>query len=666
MGKLLERLFPNLTFSTKIERSRLLSCIQLLIALTFLIAVSAVVLTMVRYARSNAAKELVDRGAITTSIVARAAARAAEQASENDAELALDRVIYDIRAEQGLEFAFIIDGRGIAIAHSNTLQKGKPIPLGAAYSALDKQGWSQDGFYYTVVPAELCPQTIVGGDTVYQFVRPIDLTSQTKERYGGTLELHMGFSLPGFWPFAIRSLKRGAPGLATAFALLALGNYLAGVFVRPLSVLRKETAARATADNDWELDVEANGEIAEIAQNWNRMVETFRASYQRVVEARREMEVHSRIMLYEKKQTEAILDGLSDGVMVLDTEGRVSFVNRECENLLSIDRGTAVGRISAEVVNDPPLRDFLAADEEREGVPSARNRKSRRRAADLELTRNNTTRHIRVTHVPIADAPGKPSLSIITLRDITQEKLEERARQEFISSVAHELRAPLTAIKSYVEMLIDDEAKSPELQREFFNTINEEADRLARLINDMLSMSKIEVGNLVLNKSIVRTRKLVEDAVNGLRSAAKSKSIELSANIPEDLPDMQADKELLRVVVTNLLGNGIKYTPDGGKVCLSAEVLETSGEGRSGRILAMTVEDTGPGIPEDELDKIFEKFYRGRNTAGLKAPGNGLGLAIAKEIATLHGGDIRVTSTVGQGSRFTFLLPVVEPDRKVS
>ncbi len=396
------------------------------------------------------------------------------------------------------------------------------------------------------------------------------------------------------------------------------------------------------------------------------MVENFRTSYQRVVEARRQMEVHSRVMVYEKKQTEAILDGLTDGVIVLDGHRRISFVNRECENLLAINRSSAAGKMPADAMGDSALREFLEAEEDSEREPASRSRKSRRRAADIELSRNNTTRHLRLTRVPVADAAGKPSGSIVTLRDSTQEKLEERARREFISSVAHELRAPLTAIKSYVEMLIDDEAKSPDLQRDFFNTINEEADRLARLINDMLSMSKLEVGNLVLNKSIVRTRKLVEDAVNGLRSAAKNKSIDLSSNIPEDLPDIEADKELVRVVVTNLLGNGVKYTPDGGKVCLSAEVLDTPREGRSGRTIAVTVEDTGPGIAEDELEKIFEKFYRGRNTADLKAPGNGHGLAIAREIATLHGGDIKVTSTVGQGSRFTFLLPVVEPDRKVS
>jgi two-component system, NtrC family, sensor histidine kinase KinB len=174
------------------------------------------------------------------------------------------------------------------------------------------------------------------------------------------------------------------------------------------------------------------------------------------------------------------------------------------------------------------------------------------------------------------------------------------------------------------------------------------------------------VGNLVLNKSLVRTRKLVEDAVNGLRSSAAGKSIELTASISPKLPDIEADKEMVRVVITNLLGNGIKYTPEGGRVLLSVEHVIRPDQPNAPGVIALTVEDSGPGIPEDEIDKIFEKFYRGRATQGQKVVGNGLGLPLAREIATLHGGEIQVASTVGQGSKFTFLLPAVETSRKVS
>jgi PAS domain S-box-containing protein len=643
-----------------------------LIALTFLAAVAVVTATMVRYARANAAKALVERGATISSIVSRAAARAADKhATRADVELALDRVIYDVRAEKGLEFAYIVDADQRAVAHSSSLRKNRQLPDGLPRGArrLAPRSWPEEGFSYVAYMTSAHDGSVPADTTVYEFARTVRLSEKAKRLYGGDLELHMGFSLPGLWPFALASLKRAAPGLAVAFLLLIAGNYLAGVVVRPLQTLRNETAEAAGAEEDWNLEMEGSGEIAEIATNWNRMVQNFRSSYQRVVEARRELEVRNRVMLYEKKRTEAIVDSLSDGVMVTDGYGKVSFVNREFENLFGLERDAVQGRSPEDFLEDDSVAEFVQTVLNAPGAGfshgAARSKKNQKRAADVEVTRPNGTRHLRLTYVPVLEKGDKPGAAITTLRDITQAKLEETARKEFVSSVTHELRAPLTAIKSYVEMLIDDEAKDPELQREFFNTINEEADRLARLINDMLNMSKIEVGNLVLNKSLVRTRKLLQDAVNGVRSAAKSKSIQLGANIDEDLPDVEADKEMVRVVVTNLLGNGIKYTPMGGEVYLSAERQDDASASGPGHI-AVTVTDNGPGIPEDEQAKIFQKFYRGRDTAKQKVVGNGLGLALAREIATLHGGDIKVESQVGEGSKFTFLLPAAETSRKVS
>ena len=670
MFERIQQLLPKIAFRN-VERSRILSCIQMLIAVTFLAAVSVMSVATIRYARSSATNELITRGTIVTSIISRAAARALEQTAAPDWEAALDRVIYDIRAEEGLECAFILDSHGRAIAHSFGAQKGTVIADSDAIDPQARKGWTDDGFYYTVRSDVNLPGDPAKRDTVLEFVRPITLGAVAKEKLLGNLELHLGFALPGFWSFAGASLKRLIPGLTVAFLMLIIGNYMAGVFVRPLKMLKDETATAAKASDEWQLDVEATGEIADIAHNWNEMVENFRSSYQNVVEARRELEVRNRVMLYEKKRTEAIVDGLLDGVIVIDAYGKISSLNREGENLLGITREEATNRVPGDVVKDQAVLDFVTAaldpPEDRRGKASgAQPKKHQRRVADIEVQRKNGPRHIRITCTPVMNGNQAPGGVITVLRDITQERLEEKARKEFVSSVTHELRAPLTAIKSYVEMLIDNEAKDPNLQREFFNTINEEADRLARLIDDMLNMSKIEVGNMILNKSLVRTRKLVEDAANGVRSAAKNKSIELSANIAEDLPDIEADKEMIRVVVTNLLGNGIKYTQDGGQVCLSAEVIKDPGSTNGSGMIAVTVADNGPGIPDDEQDKIFEKFYRAKSAQEQKVVGNGLGLALAREIATLHGGDIKLTSKVGEGSKFTFLLPAAQTSRKVS
>ncbi len=649
---------------TRVERSHLLSCIQILMALTFLVGISILSVSSVRNTRSGAANDLVARGEIVTSIVARSAARALDRASSDQTGAALSKVIYDIRAEDGLEFAYIVDRANRAVAHPDPTRLGQVLESGldpaSEITALRQSG--DPDFYFTARPAD-------DGETTYEFVRTIHLSAKARERYLGDLRLHIGFTLPGWGAFARSSIERIIPGLAVAFLLLVFGNYIAGVLTKPLRTLKEETGVAAKASDDWQLEMEASGDIAQIASNWNEMVDNFRASHESMVEARRELEVRNRVMLYEKKRTESIVDSLSDGVIVTDAYNKVSFINRECETLLGVERLDMIGRVPSDVVQDETITAFLNDCSPSAGAHGRDERSATKRnlkhVADVEVQRTNGTCHIRAAHVPVLDGNGKPCGAITTLRNTTQEMLEEAARKDFISSVTHELRAPLTAIKSYVEMLIDNEAKDPELQRDFFNTINEEADRLSRLINDMLNMSKMEVGNLVLNKSIVRTKKLLEDAVNGVRSAAKGKDIDLGATVADNLPDVEADKEMVRVVVTNLLSNGIKYTPEGGKVYLTAELIEGDGSGGVNMIV-VTVSDDGPGIPEDEQDKIFEKFYRARGASEQKVVGNGLGLAIAREIATLHGGDIKLESRVGEGSKFSFLLPAAETSRKVS
>ena len=659
-----------------VERSRLLSYIQILIAVTFLVGVAVMAVSAVRSTHSSAASDLIERGEIVTSIIARGAAQTLDRAIDEDADAALERVIYDIRAEKGLEFAFIVDRGNRAIAHSDTSKAGTLLSVGLDPSdeAAARSGWGTDGFYYTTRPADGSSVRADTNSIVYEFVHPIRLGARAKERYLGDLELHVAFVLPPWSSFAKSSVKRIVPGLAIAFLLLIVGNYAAGVLVRPLGNLRKGTAAAAKEVDNCQLELGASGDIGDIARNWNQMVENFRASYDSMVEARRELEVRNRVMLYEKKRTESIVDSLSDGVIVTDAYGRVTSVNRECENHLGIVRDDVLGRTPDDAVHDDSVAAFmrkhvLSAPGGKPGVPVGSMRGARQNqkcVEDVEVQRQNGTCHIRIAHTPILDGNQKPCGGITTFRDTTQYKLEEAARKDFISSVTHELRAPLTAIKSYVEMLIDNEAGDPDVQRDFFNTINEEADRLARLINDMLNMSKMEVGNLVLNKSLVRMRKLLVDSVNGVRSASTAKSIQLTANIPDDLPEVEADKEMVRVVVSNLLSNGIKYTQEGGNVNLNAEaVAPAESETGNGSIL-ITVTDNGPGIPEDEQAKVFEKFYRAQSATEQKVVGNGLGLALAREIATLHGGDIKLDSTVGQGSKFSFLLPAAETSRKIS
>jgi len=422
-----------------------------------------------------------------------------------------------------------------------------------------------------------------------------------------------------------------------------LGTYCIHVLIGPIGRLKRHVLR--AQNTEWEkinLDISARGEAGEIAAGVDKIISNLSSKYRTMADSNRELQVSNRVILFEKRRTESIIDGLSDGVIVTDAYGRVSLVNHEAETLLQTDRKEALGRAPAEAFSRKEVVQFMCA----EGPAAAR-----RRTAELDFSNGEGKKIVKAVWTPLgAGQAEKTAGGMVLLRDVTQQKMEEQARRDFISNVVHELRAPLSAIKSYAEMLIDNEADTPELRVEFFNTINEEADRLARLIDNMLNISKIEIGGLVLNKSSVKTRRLLEDALSSVTATAKSKNIALSANLPEDLPDTEVDKEMVRVVLMNLLGNAIKYTEPGGSVVLAGEVDADE--------LRVHVVDTGWGIPPDEHEKVFQKFYRGKRTGKEKVTGNGLGLALAKEIACLHGGDLRLQSEEGKGSKFTLHLPL--------
>jgi len=453
---------------------------------------------------------------------------------------------------------------------------------------------------------------------------------------------------PRLMPFIASGMRRAGMGLFGVALLLMLGNYFLHACIGPLGRLKRQVLA--AQDKEWEkleLDLPSSGEAGEIAAGIDKIISNLGTRYRTLADCNRELQVSNRVILFEKRRTESIIDGLSDGVLVTDAYGRISLVNREAETLLQIDRKDVLGGVPGEVL--PARREivqFIGADAQA----------ARRRTAEFDFSNGEGKKVVRAVWAPFAATAAvaaqgdKPAGGMVLLRDVTQQKMEEQTRRDFISNVVHELRAPLSSIKSYVEMLIDNEADTPELRTEFFNTINEEADRLARLIDNMLNISKIEIGGLVLSKSSVKTRKLLEDAISSVAGTAKGKNIKLTANLPDDLPEAELDKEMVRVVLMNLLGNAIKYTEPGGSVILAGEVDASE--------VKVHVIDTGWGIPPDEQEKVFQKFYRGKQTAKQKVTGNGLGLALAKEIACLHGGDLRLQSEEGKGSKFTLSLPL--------
>ncbi|HWB20492.1 MAG TPA: ATP-binding protein, partial [Phycisphaerales bacterium] len=241
---------------------------------------------------------------------------------------------------------------------------------------------------------------------------------------------------------------------------------------------------------------------------------------------------------------------------------------------------------------------------------------------------------------------------VTILHDLTRERELSQMKSDFVSKASHELRTPLSSIRAYVEMLVDGEANSEESRHEFYKTIQGETDRLARLIDNMLNISRIEAGIVQIDRENVDIKAVCLRAVSALEPQGREKNIDIISRLAAVDLCVEGDADMLYQVVINLISNAVKYTPEGGRITVAADSDNLT------RSVLVTVSDTGLGIPPDSLPRLFDKFYRVENYKRV-AKGTGLGLSLCKHIVeTVHHGQIGVESTLGMGSRFWFSVPM--------
>jgi signal transduction histidine kinase len=348
------------------------------------------------------------------------------------------------------------------------------------------------------------------------------------------------------------------------------------------------------------------------------------------------------LSIFEKNQIARILDSIHFGIIIMDAQDHVTHVNDFMLKFLNRKR---------EDVLDHPLQEVLIHDEIRYVLSQWEAMGQGGNANHLEVSFPEVApgEIFQISFSHVADSDKSPLCKMIFLRNITSEKLSDEANHKFIAHVAHELFTPLTNIKSYNEMLMDGEVKDGEMQKEFYNTINEETNRLSRLIQNLLDISKIEMGSLTINKGLVRTDWFVDSCVSPIEASARDKKITLVKNLPDTFPFLIADKELLKAAIINILGNAVKYTPENGKITYSIYEQDN--------MVVFDVIDTGYGISEEDLSHVFEKFYRSQDPQITAQAGSGLGMAIASEIVHLHDGEIDVKSKPGEGTYFTIRIP---------
>ncbi|MEM1447396.1 MAG: ATP-binding protein [Planctomycetota bacterium] len=377
-----------------------------------------------------------------------------------------------------------------------------------------------------------------------------------------------------------------------------------------------------------------------VATQWNRLIDELDTLRRADREAQTLNQLH-RTTTQSADQGGA-LDALPHGVVVINPDARVAAANGAASRVLMRSRDRLVGAPMDKVIPDASLREL---------IDHVLNQTDHRGGCvELQLNPDEDEQTImRSTVRPVGQA-NQPRSALVFFEDVTQQRTADQSRNLFVAQATHELRTPLTNIGLYLERAIDLDDHETADRAECLNVINQEVLRLGRVVEEVLSVSEIEAGSLKVRRDDVRVDDLIRTLEHEYAPQAKEKSVTLSFDLPPKLSVVQGDREKITLALHNLLGNALKYTPAGGDV--KVQLLEQQGD------VEVSVTDTGIGIDESELGRVFEKFYRADDSRLQGIGGSGLGLALARDVIRLHGGDITVDSTLNQGSTFTLRLPI--------
>ncbi|MCA9306266.1 MAG: PAS domain S-box protein [Phycisphaerales bacterium] len=384
-------------------------------------------------------------------------------------------------------------------------------------------------------------------------------------------------------------------------------------------------------------------QVNTLASAWAESRNALQAQVQEVL-------IRHRVSEAEREHVEAILHSLRDAVIVTDGFDELSMANGQAADLLGFDLAKAQHASVDAILRDDTLRQLIKE------VRSSAVAGKERRVEHIFQDNQGRAHSFDVTVACLPDS-GTESGGVVTImRDVTRDKEISQMKNDFVSQASHELRTPLASIRAYVEMLTEGEATDEESRQEFYSIIRTETDRVARMVDNMLNISRIEAGIVKAEYTDVNFAEVSREVVDMLTLQAQEKSIKLAVKCGPLVYNAAADRDMMTQVVMNLVSNGIKYTPDGGRVTVTIDNDDAT------RSVMVTVADTGLGVPPDALDKIFDKFFRIENYKRV-AKGTGLGLNLVRHIVeTVHSGKIGVTSEVGMGSKFWFTIPYEQDD----
>jgi NtrC-family two-component system sensor histidine kinase KinB len=422
-----------------------------------------------------------------------------------------------------------------------------------------------------------------------------------------------------------------ALGLGLAFSLM-----LSNLLTRPVRQIMEGARKIAQGNYDVQISDTSSDELGRLAGEFNLMVRKLKNYH----------DLNIGQLLAEKSKSEAIIKSIEDGIIVVDAGFRIVDLNPAAAKAIGVEIDQAKGKHFLEVFKNEKLFDLIKHSAESGQCPRVEAGKD-----VISVDQQNGRGHYQGVISPVYSKDNNMLGVVLLLRDVTRLKELDNLKSEFIMMASHELRTPLTSIGMSIDLLLERGAqKLSHEEQKLLAAAHEEIQRLKSLVNDLLTLSKIESGKIELEFEPVAIAALFEKVVSDMRVQADNKSIELSFKVPDGFPKVKADAQKIAWVLTNLISNALKFIEKRGYIRLSAEQIGTQAY--------LSVKDNGAGIPFEDQSRIFDKFVQAKNQKDYS--GSGLGLAISKEIVHAHGGTIWVDSVPGEGSTFTFTLPVAQ------
>jgi signal transduction histidine kinase len=541
----------------------------------------------------------------------------------------LQGVLAEIRAQSGAVYCAIASPTGEFLAHTNSDLLNKPATECGAVA----ERWGQ---------VERVDYRNSAGVVIHEYRCPLKAADTNL----GTLRL--GIPQSSAWGH-LKSGAQFAPlALIGPACCMVLGAVLLNRLVQPVADIEQQLHQLAMSPSLESCEWREVPNVGAAAIGWNRIIRQKLAG-----DGRQSLHNRVRESLDRGRQgrLDAVLNSVPEGLATTDAAGRLTYTNMPMSVLLGLKN--SIGDGAGETDAAPRMTEQLCQRWHLPETDALLSEENRDRPVVTELTReeNGQRRIVRVARHPICIVGGgKQEAHVWLMRDVTQQKLAEEMRDQFVDTATHELRTPLANIKAYAETLALADVIDVEQQKQFLNTINSEATRLARFVDDLLSVSSMELGSLSLNRQVTDLGRMLNEVLVKIRPQIEEKRLAFDVALPEKMPEPELDKDKISAVLVNLLGNAVKYTPAGGRVTFRVNISDQQ--------IDMSIEDTGVGIAADEVTKVFDKFFRSPDPRVQEQTGTGLGLALAQEVVRLHGGKITVESEIDKGSTFSVLLPL--------